>query len=99
VATPRFENFFQDTQQKNEDGTETKIWINPKFDKEGNVVDCQTPDFESQPSVPSRETSVWALEGARTSEDIDTSRGESIAMQEIGNDLSKPHLVRVRGRL
>jgi hypothetical protein len=97
APTPRFENFFQSAQQNDKKGgAETKIWINPKFDTQGNVVDSQTPDLESQESVPSRETSVWALEGPQ---ETDASGGESIAMQDIGIDLSPPGLGRPRGRM
>ena len=49
------------------DPNEKKVWINPRFDQTGNVVDWHDPqdmNLERQDSNPSTEdTSVWLLEG------------------------------------
>ena len=41
----------------------TKVWINPRFDAEGNVVESQGPIADKHNSQPSTQTSLWALEG------------------------------------
>jgi len=50
-----------------EHSNEKKIWINPRFDPSGNVVEWHSPvemKMERQVSYPSTEdTSVWLLEG------------------------------------
>jgi hypothetical protein len=41
----------------------TKVWINPQFNAEENVIESQGPIADTRNSQPSSETSLWALEG------------------------------------
>ncbi|KAE9378911.1 hypothetical protein N431DRAFT_499610 [Stipitochalara longipes BDJ] len=51
--------------QHGKERQEAKVWINPRFDPEGNVVEWQGPvEIERHISYPSTEdTSLWLLEG------------------------------------
>ena len=98
APTPQFENFEQREDQISsaKDRKDTKIWVNPKFDNQGNVIDFQEHrmdiDIERQGSAPSSRTSVWALEGPRESDEMNGSDEGNIALQEIGVALGVPGL-------
>ncbi|KAL2074973.1 hypothetical protein VTL71DRAFT_8753 [Oculimacula yallundae] len=59
--------------------SEVKVWINPSFDAYGNPVESlRTPlteDFRN--SASASETSLWALEGPRVSDDLKLREAES----------------------
>jgi hypothetical protein len=61
----------------------TKVWISPRFDVEGNVVESQAPIVDKHSSQPSSRTSLWALEGPM----IDDGGGsvDGISNFEMGN--------------
>lgn len=76
--------------ERGERELETKVWINPRFDGEGNVIESQGPVIERHDSQPSSETSLWALEGPMVG-DVDAGgsgkgkAGEKARDVEMGN--------------
>ncbi|KAI6715752.1 integral membrane protein [Diplocarpon mali] len=68
---------------------EVKIWINPTFDRKGNLVEYEKPPptasqeaslhHTSTISMPSSDHSIWLLEGPRLSDEyVDTDRAIAV---------------------
>jgi len=89
--------------------TKTKIWINPKFDDAGQLVDFHSselsPDYSQTPSqaqwdrrssVPteSTSTSLWVLDGLRYSGEYGPNLDIAEPGVPMGNFLSAPGKVR-----
>jgi hypothetical protein len=72
-------------------GQETKVWINPHFDPEGNVVEWQGPlvenhQVERQICRPSTEnTSLWLLEGPMIGDGDQVGVVGKARSMELGN--------------
>jgi len=69
--------------------SEIKIWINPRFDAHGNLVEFQgappppgSEHAELHYSLPTSESSLWALEGPRVSDDLHKREEERREMEE-----------------
>ncbi|PVH82275.1 hypothetical protein DL98DRAFT_620272 [Cadophora sp. DSE1049] len=68
--------------------SEIKIWINPRFDTHGNLVEFQgapppnSEHAELHYSLPTSESSLWALEGPRVSDDLQKREEERREMEE-----------------
>jgi len=82
-----------DQQEPDDKIVETKVWINPHFDGEGNVVQFQEAQQPRDYSPPSSHSSgPFALEGPRVSDEVDTSAEEDgIALQNV-----EPRVTKVR---
>ncbi|KAN0115222.1 hypothetical protein V8E51_004766 [Hyaloscypha variabilis] len=81
---------------------ETKVWINPRFDPDGNVVEWQGPveiDLERQTSYPSTEgTSLWLLEGPMIDDVVEgqvwiAGKTRSVEVGDIGVVVSTGEVV------
>jgi hypothetical protein len=84
------------------EGQETKVWINPRFDRIGNVVEWQGPveiDLERQTSYPSTEgTSLWLLEGPMIDDVVEgqvwiAGKTRSVEVGDIGVVVSTGEVV------
>lgn len=66
-------------------GVTTRVWVNPRFDARGNVLDEEASNIREQSSTSS-DTSVFVLEGPRESDETAIlAHRVSIPMQEFGN--------------
>ncbi|KAH6702021.1 hypothetical protein BKA61DRAFT_704587 [Leptodontidium sp. MPI-SDFR-AT-0119] len=85
----QFRGLYQSRGRKDSDTyTPHRIWVNSRLGSHGNLVDFQgvpLPDAEHAKlhySVPTSESSLWVLEGPRTSDDLHKREEERREMEE-----------------